>query len=214
VPDAAATGDDLQQWTVVTLEQQIHERVAAGVQTRVRIVDDVTRARDVLIRPFVAWQVLDNFTLDLGYDYLHAIQDGSLSEHRLWQIAEHTLPLEKLDLRNLLRLDERFVEDVSGAVVRLRYRLRATYPLGPSWYLAGSDEVFVNLNDRGAGPAHGFEQNRVRAAVGWTRGRVRIEGAYEWHISARRDQSNANLHVFALELTLDPKAVRAARRNR
>ncbi len=211
VPEAS--GDDLQLWSVVTLDQQLHDRVDAGVQTRIRVVGDVSRARDVLLRPFIGWQVLDNLSLDLGYDYLHAIQVASRSEHRVWQIAEHTLPLGKFDLRSLVRLDQRFIENVSGVVVRLRFRGRAAYTLNRNWYLAFSDEVFLNLNDRFAGPPQGLEQNRVRAALGWNLGRVRVEGAYEWHVSARRGRSDANLHVFALEFMLDPKAVRTARRN-
>ena len=208
-----ASGDDLQLWSVLTVEQEVHDRVTAGVQTRVRVVDDVSRARDVLLRPFIAWQVLDHLSLDVGYDYLHAIAAASRSEHRVWQVAEYTLPLGKVDLRSLVRLDQRFIENVSGVVVRLRFRFRATYTLDRNWYLAFSDEVFLNLNDRFAGPPQGLEQNRVRAALGWNLGRVRVEGAYEWHVSARRGRSNANLHVFALEFMLDPKAVRAARRN-
>ena len=211
VPDAS--GDDLQLWSVLTVEQEVHDRVTAGVQTRVRVVDDVSRARDVLLRPFLAWQVLDHLSLDVGYDYLHAIAAASRSEHRVWQVAEYTLPLGKVDLRSLVRLDQRFIENVSGVVVRLRFRVRATYTLDRNWYLAFSDEVFLNLNDRFAGPPQGLEQNRVRAALGWNLGRVRVEGAYEWHVSARRGRSDANLHVFALEFMLDPKAVRAARRN-
>jgi hypothetical protein len=209
-----ASGDDLQLWTVVTVDQKIVDRLEGGIQTRVRLIDDVSLARDVLVRPFLGWQVSDRFDLDLGYDYLHALKSEFLSEHRIWQMAEYRMPIERFDLRGMARLDQRFVEDVSGVVVRLRFRARATFELSPSLYLATSDEVFLNLNDRGAGPPQGLEQNRVRAGLGWTWKRARIEAAYEWHVNAGRGRSNQDLHVFALEFSLDRGAIRAARRNR
>jgi hypothetical protein len=212
VPDAS--GDDLQLWTVVTVDQKIVDRLDGGIQTRVRLIDDVSLARDVLLRPFVSWQVSDRLDLDLGYDYLHSLDDGFLSEHRIWQMAEYRLPLERFDLSGMTRLDQRFVEDVNGVVVRLRFRARATYQLPSSMYLAASNEVFLNLNDRGEGPSQGLEQNRVRVGLGWTLKRARVEAAYEWHISAGRGRSNQNLHVFAVEFSLDREATRAARRNR
>ena len=129
-------------------------------------------------------------------------------------MAEYRLPVERFDLTGTARLDQRFVEDVRGVVVRLRFRARATYQLPSSLYLAASDEIFLNLNDRGEGPSQGFEQNRVRAALGWTWQRARVETAYEWHINAGRGRSNQDLHVFAIELSLDREAIRAARRNR
>jgi hypothetical protein len=213
-PVPNASGDDVQLWTVVTVDQKIVGQLEGGIQTRVRLIDDVSLARDVLLRPFLAWQVSDRLDIDLGYDYLHSLEGGFPSEHRIWQMAEYRLPLERFDLSGTTRLDQRFVEDVNGVVVRLRFRARATYQLPSSMYLAASDEVFLNLNDRGEGPRQGLEQNRVRAALGWTWKRTRVEAAYEWHIIAGRGRSKRNLHVFAVELSLDREAIRAARRNR
>jgi hypothetical protein len=43
-----ASGDDLQLWTVVTVDQKIVDRLEGGIQTRVRLIDDVSLARDVV----------------------------------------------------------------------------------------------------------------------------------------------------------------------
>jgi hypothetical protein len=90
-------------------------------------------------------------------------------------------------------------------VVRFRYRLRGTRPIGGSdWYAALSDEIFANLNDRGEGPVHGFEQNRVRVAAGGRfLGRLRAESGYEWQYAESRSGPAENRHVFFIEVSID-----------
>jgi hypothetical protein len=104
-----------------------------------------------------------------------------------------------------VRLDQRFVEDVDGVVVRFRYRLRGFRPIaGSKWYGAVSDEVFANLNDQGAGPVAGFEQNRLRFAFGRAfPGRVRAESGYEWQYVEGRNGAAENRHVFFIEFSID-----------
>ena len=97
---------------------------------------------------------------------------------------------------------------MSGAVVRFRYRLRGTHPIaGSDWYGAISDEVLTNLNNQGEGPVSGFNQNRLRAAIG-TRffGRLRVESGYEWQYTERRGRSSQDRHVFLVELSLDTRS--------
>ena len=200
---ALAAGDDVQLWPVVTLNHRLDERFIAHFEARVRFDDDVSQTKDLLLRPFVSWQALESLRLALGYDYLHSFQ--SRSENRLWQSAQHRLRWRDLSIYNRVRLDERFVEDVSGVVLRFRYRLRGTHPIGrSSWYGAISDEVFTNLNDRGAGPVSGFEQNRLRLAAGARfLGRLRAESGYEWQYAESRTGSAVNRHVFFIELSID-----------
>ena len=200
---APAAENDVQLWPVVALNHRLDDRWAGHFQSRLRFDDDVSQTKDLLLRGFVSWQALESLSLALGYDYLHSFQ--SRSEHRPWQSVQHRLRLDDLTLSNRVRLDERFVEDVSGVVLRFRYRLRGTHPIGSSaWYGVISDEVFVNLNDRGAGPVSGFEQNRLRFAAGvrfldW----LRAESGYEWQYAERRSGTSENRHVFFFELSID-----------
>jgi hypothetical protein len=149
-------------------------------------------------RPFTA-----RVTFDLGYDYLYSFH--SASEHRPWQAGEHRLRWRDLSVKNRIRLDQRFVEDVDGVVLRFRYRLRGTHPIADSnWYGVLSDEVFANLNDQGAGPVSGFEQNRLRAAVGVRfLGHLRAESGYEWQHSELRSGGSVNRHVLFVSLFVD-----------
>jgi hypothetical protein len=198
-----ATENDIQLWPVVTLNHGLGERWGAHLQARVRFDDDVSRTKDFLIRPFVSWRPFEPLTLDLGYDHLRSYH--SRSENRIWQSVEHRFEWRELALKNRVRLDERFVEDVDGVVMRFRYRLRGTHAIGGSdWYAALSDEVFANLNDRGEGPVHGFEQNRVRVAVGGPfLKRLRAESGYEWQYVESRSGRAENRHVFFLEVSID-----------
>ena len=200
---AGAADSDVQLWPVVTLHHGLTERWGAHLQLRGRFDEDVSHAKDLLVRPFASWRALDSLTVDLGYDYIHAFQADT--EHRVWEAAEHRAQWGDLAVKNRIRLGHRFPEGVDRAVHRLRYRLRAMFPLGDTgWHGAISDEVFANLNDRGEGPVSGFEQNRVRAGVALRpRGRVRAELGYEWQYAERRSRSAVHRHVFFVELSID-----------
>lgn len=200
---AGAAEDDVQIWPVVTLHHGLSDHWGAHFQSRVRFDDDVSRAKDLLVRTFGSWTNLESLTFVLGYDYLHSFH--AASEHRPWQAGEHRLRWRDLVVNNGIRLDQRFVEDVDGLVLRFRYRLRGTHPIaGSDWFGVLSNEVFANLNDRGAGPVSGFEQNRLRAAVGVRfLGNLRVESGYEWQYAERRSSGPVNRHVFFVSLFVD-----------
>jgi hypothetical protein len=203
-----AAENDVQLWPVVSLNHSLGERWGAHLQTRARFDEDVSEAKDFLVRPFISWTPIESLTFDLGYDYLHSFR--SSPEHRVWQAAEHHFQWRDLTVKNRVRLDERIVEDVGGAVVRFRYRLRGTHPIaGSQWYAAISDEVMANLNDYGTGPVSGLEQNRLRFAVGVPfLERLRVESGYEWQYIERRDSSARHFHVFVVEFTIDTGGLR------
>jgi hypothetical protein len=200
---ARAAEDDFQIWPVVTLHHGLSDHWGAHIQTRVRFDEDVSRTKDLLVRTFGSWTNLKSLTFDLGYDYVHSFH--AASEHRAWQAGEHKLRWGDFAVKNRIRLDQRLVEDVDGVVLRFRYRLRGTHPIaGSGWYGVLSDEAFANLNDRSAGPVSGFEQNRLRAAVGVRfLGRVRAESGYEWQYAERRDARAVNRHVFFVSFFVD-----------
>lgn len=200
---SAAAEDDIELWPVVTVNYAFNERWGAHFQARVRLDDDVSEKKDYLLRPFVTWRPRERLTLDLGYDYLHSFQ--SSTEHRIWQAAEYRLGWGELTLKNRIRIDQRFVEDVDGVVARFRYRLRGTHPIaGSHWYGAISNEILTNLNEKDSGPGAGFDQNRLRFALGvGVSKRVRLEAGYEWQTLGSRSGAITHAHVFVVELSLD-----------
>lgn len=206
--NASASDQDLQQWTSLRLEHELFDGVTAGVRARVRFDDDVSSEKDVMVGPSLSLEPIDRLKFTLGYDYLYDLQAESTAEHRAWQAIGFTFPIRDLTIGNRIRFDERLIEDVSGTIVRLRYRLRTKYEIEgfclKGFHLSASEEVFVNLNDKGEGPVEGFEQNRVRAGAGWQFGRARVEAGYEWQYGRRRSAPWLHRHVLFVEFTFSP----------
>ena len=157
--------DDTQIWTIGRYDYDLTERWAWQLLARFRFDEDVSRANDFTLRNFSHWRIAA-WDLGVGYDYFYSYVDSTTIEHTPFQLAEHRwVPSGSpapgaLSIKNRIRLDERFRADADGVIARLRYRLRVTHGIDRGWYLAFSDEVFANVNDRGSGPPHGFDQKR------------------------------------------------------
>ena len=206
--NASASDQDLQQWTSLRLEHELFDGVTAGVRARVRFDDDVSSEKDVMVGPSLSLEPIDRLKFTLGYDYLYDLQAESTVEHRIWQTINFKFRIRDLTIGNRIRFDERLFEDIGGAIVRFRYRLRTKYDIDgfrlKGFHLSSSEEVLVNLNDKGKGPVEGFEQNRMRAGVGWHFGRARVETGYEWQYVRRRGAPWLHRHVLFVEFTLSP----------
>jgi len=212
----AAAADDTQFWLVGRIDHALSERWAGQLLARFRFDDDVSRSKDFMLRNLSHWQ-FGHFDLGVGYDYLYSFVDSGTIEHRPFQTVEFSWQpvqsmLDDLVIKNRIRLDERFRADADGVGIRLRHRLRITHGLKTGWYLAVSNELFANLNDRGSGPPYGFEQNRLRFAPGRTIAPgLRAEFGYEWHVSAGRDRANVHRYILFFSFSAAPATYRAGR---
>ncbi len=209
-----AVSNDVQLWTVGRVEAPINEDWGGQLLARFRFDDDVSRAKDFMLRAQPHRQ-LGPFDAGVGYDYLYSYVNESTIEHRLFQQAEYRWqpsPLSRLSMKNRVRADERFHADADGVILRLRYRLRFDYRVGSRWYLAIHDEVFANVNDRGSGPVQGFEQNRLRTTIGrFIASGIRGEVGYDWQLSDGRDRDVINRHVFFVNVFAAPEQYREGR---
>ena len=205
-----------QVWAVGRVDGGLTERWAGQVLARFRSGDDLSGARDLMLRGFSHWH-LGSFDLGFGYDFLYNFPSSETREHRPFQLAEHRWEPEgplpgDLVIKNRVRLDERFRSDADGVIVRLRHRLRITRRIASGWYLTVSNEIFANLNDRGSGPPQGFDQNRLRIAPGYViMPGLRAEFGYEWHRVGRRGRATDTRHVLFLNLMAAPEEYRAGR---
>lgn len=200
---ASATEDDTQQWTTIKVQHKLDDRLTLSLASRLRLDDDVSRAKDLYFRPAVEVEVLPPFSLGLGYDYIYSFASNSSTEQRIWEQASLKLDMGDLSFGNRLRIEQRFLDDADGVVVRARYRLRLEHPLGASaWKVIGSDEVFANLNSQGAGVVSGFEQNRLFGGVGRTFwDRLWIEVGYQWGYQEERDKQDQVTHSLLVNFT-------------
>ena len=211
-----ANADVGEVWAVARADSHLTERWAGQLLVRFRSGDNLSGARDVMLRGFSHWR-LGSFDVGFGYDFLYNFPSSETREHRPFQLAEHRwqpagpLPGD-LVIKNRIRLDERFRSDVDGVIARLRYRLRTTRHIASGLYLTVSNEIFANLNDQGSGPPQGFEQNRLRVAPGYEiMPGLRVEFGYEWHLVARRRRPTDTRHVLFFNLMAAPEDYRAGR---
>ncbi len=209
-----ARADDVQFWTVGRVEYPVSDKWAGQALVRFRFDEDVSRAKDFMLR-FQPHRELGPFDVGLGYDYLYSFVTDDTIENRLFQSFEHRwhpTRLGSLSIKNRMRIDERWRADATGVIVRLRYRLRFDRRVGDHWYVALSDEIFANVNDRGSGPPSGFEQNRLRTTIGrYVVPGIRAEFGYDWQISAGRDRDEVHRHVLFVNFFAMPARYRAGR---
>ncbi|MGF1510106.1 MAG: DUF2490 domain-containing protein [Myxococcota bacterium] len=195
---------DGQLWATGRVNVPIGERLALSMFAQGRIADDISASDVWLLRPAIGYRVWESVWLGAGYDYFRLIDRGD--EHRFWQ--EVALPFQFGDfvMSNRVRVEERWISDLDGVLVRARYRNRCAHPLAETpLYLVFANEVFVNINDLGSGPQHGFEQNRLAGGVGVHLGSLlRSEVGYQWRYLDRRGPDR-NDHILTISFFLDTR---------
>ncbi len=125
--------------------------------------------------------------LSFTFAYVHERQNPFLSnyrvENRLFQQLTLKLPLGKLELKQRLRFDERFVQnrvtDKTPFTHRLRYLLGASYPISEKCYIFAYSEPFFNtsqsfkFDENWSALQFGFKLNKTNSIeagllyVGW-----------------------------------------------
>ena len=132
-----------------------------------RQTDTVSRKKDLTVRPAIILTGPADLKLGLGFDYLYSFPDSETSEYRPWQSIGWRQTLFGRPVANRIRLEERFFDDVDGAVFRARYRIGIRRPFADrDWYYRVSNELFVNLNSQDDSSDGGFDQARAYFAIG------------------------------------------------
>lgn len=165
---ARAVEEEAQAWFLATARGPIAGNWRLYVEAQPRIDGD--GLRQLILRPALGYQVARVWSLWQGYGWTPSF-DPFTSEQRLFQQSLLEMPRGILPfaVTNRTRIEERWIENVSGVSVRARHMLRVTQPLdsGGRWALVAYDEPFATLNPTGGGPRSGFDQNR--AFLGFSR---------------------------------------------
>ena len=200
---AAGAENDTQQWTSVTLEHAITPDVTAGFTTRLRFDEDISRKKDLLVRPWLSIKATDGLSLGLGYDHIEPFPSSAKSEDRVWQQLEFKFGVFDLPLSGHVRLDERFLEDVDTTIFRSHWRLELKIPIpDKDWYFTSFNEVFVNLNSDSEGPESGFDRNRLYFGLGRNLfDRVEADFGYQWAYYRKRGEDE-NVHALTLSFKI------------
>ena len=200
---AMGAEDDTQQWSSVTLEHALTPDVTANFTARLRFDEDISHAKDLLVRPWLSVKATDGLSLGLGYDHIEPFPSSANSEDRVWQQLEFKLGVFDLPVSGHFRLEERFLEDVDTTIFRTRWRLELEIPIpDEDWYFSSFNEVFLNHNSDSDGPQSGFDQNRLFFGLGGNLAdRVKAEFGYQWVYERKRGEDE-NIHALILNLTI------------
>jgi hypothetical protein len=197
---AAAAGQvqqDLQLWNLADLQHSFDDRWRSSFQWEIKFADDISEFSELILKPAGTFNFSPKTSVGFGYTY--QVKNNHPNEQDIWQELHHTLPIQDVSLTNQFRLEERFLDSISGIIPRLRYLVQAKHPLGSTKYLVASEAIEFNLVDKGQGPVGGFEQNQVYVAIGFKWGKyTRIETGYLWKYERRRDRDDASDHVIRL----------------
>ena len=203
LPDAHGLDEDLQAWGVFLVNgpTELDPKLRWSIEVQPRVGDDLKHIERLLLRPSLYYRVADHWTTWLGYAWTPSFHSASYDrrfdhEHRIWQQAQREEKYESVSEILRLRLEERFIENISPAANRVRvlYRLSSNEPLLLGQTFTAYDELLLDLNDT-QGPRAGFDRNRVFAGPYWQLGKWRLEAGYLNEFSIRRNIENRDIHA-------------------
>ncbi len=153
---------DAQSWTQFLAQAKLtpHLRLWAEVQPRYSL--DSGNFTTVLIRPGIGWQFTPEFSLWTGYAWTPLISPTPRNENRLWVQGMYVANLDPVTFTQRLRIETRFIENMSDPGLRLRYQARLALPvaLDKALQLVTYDELFISVNSPAPSIGSGFDQNR------------------------------------------------------
>lgn len=158
-PIRAGASDDLQSWSLWTLETHRAGKFSVLTHGQVRIVDDVQDAGFFLISERLRYRFSERWDLGVSYTYLeNEIEDRTKKteefkyQHRLEVEANPRWTLwNRLKVKNRNRLEFRWIEDKGSDNARLRHRweFECAFPRAESpRSLYFNNEFFYDLSQR------------------------------------------------------------------
>lgn len=212
--EAVAVEQRGEAWILAVAQGRASSLVRWYAEVQPRTAFNAGESVRLLVRPAVGFQLTPQVSLWAGYGWTPVLVPTFVNEHRAFEqlLLEHRLG--PWMLVNRTRFEQRFVEGSGGVSLRLRHMVRALVrfgeasPLGVAMY----DEPFFGLNDLGAGPVAGFDQNRAFLGLNYKLDPLfQVELGYLNTLSRRRAQDTLMGHTVLLFLLADfPERNRAA----
>lgn len=206
--NAKASEPDLQLWFPTQFIHPFSECLSVSMQTEVRLKNDISEFSQLVYKPALNFHFNDTWALSVGYKYIDKYQDSN--EQDVWQEIHYNRKFDDLATGFQTRLEERFIDDISGVIPRLRLLQHLSHPIGDTpYYLTGFAAVRFNLDNKGTGPVSGFEQSRVYAAVGKYIGdHTLFEAGYLWRYEVERVGDDKSDHAVHFQLVFNTQAKR------
>jgi len=166
-PAAAQVDHDARLWANLNAQGKIAGRALFYVEAQPRIGDDLSRLRQLLLRPAVGYQLTPRVSVWQGYAHVENPQarPGGPNEERSFQQLSWTVPTgPRVALSTRTRLEQRWQSNGRDTGWRARQFVRAAFPNpdrpGGAAPLVWA-EIFWALDDTDWGARGGFDQSRV-----------------------------------------------------
>lgn len=181
---ALATGktpDDFQAWGVLNGTYHFNDKWFGYGEFQGRYSDNLGDVRELQVKPAIGYHFTPELTGMIGYGHIE-VNNGTewLDEDRLWEQMSYKMKFGDLTLTSRTRMDHRWLSNDQDVSHRFRQQFKAEHPIFESkFYLTGSNEVLVNLNDTDT-KSQGLDQNRTFGGVGYKiNDNIKVETGYQ-----------------------------------
>lgn len=177
---SATPNGDLWLVNAVGIEYDINPRWAFHFDALMQIDRDVSRLRELEIRPGFEYAYTPNLAIAAGYVQYQRYPAGLPSRRGPFEDLLYRNKFGPISLAGRLRTEQLFYDN--GAVlIRTRPLVGVRIPIGDSpWEFAISDEVFIDLKVDRTGHQTGIHHNKAYAGFGRPiTSHMRVSAGYE-----------------------------------
>src|SRR5882757_749886 len=174
--------DDLRLATELGFEYRLSPHWLLRLDSQLVLDHDISRARDLQLRPSVEYALTPNSAIVGGYVQYQTYPTQISALRGPFQDIAFGMDFGHLSLANRLRTEELFADANGALLIRTRYRLSAQHSIGDSpWSILVSDEIYFNLKTDGTGRAAGFDRNKFYGGLVLDVGRsAKVSAGYEF----------------------------------
>jgi hypothetical protein len=206
-PAAAQDTSDTQFWWLNVATVRLSDSWRLHLEEQPRWFNDASDSFQVITRTAVGRRINERLTLWGGHAWVAKPPGpGVQHEQRIWQQASMTLPQAERWVPSLrVRLEQRFQGEWEGSAHRVRAMARGVRPITADgdWSLVAYDELFVTLDDTGAGPLQGYDQNRLFGGLlRRLNAHASLEFGFMWVNTERGGAPSLDAHVPLVWLNL------------
>jgi hypothetical protein len=173
--------DDLRLATELGFEYRLSPHWLLRLDSQLVLDHDISRARDLQLRPSVEYALTPNWAIVGGYVQYQTYTTQLSALRGPFQDIAFGMDFGHLSLANRLRTEELFFDTDGALLVRTRYRLSAQHPIGDSpWSILVSDEIYFNLKTDGTGRTAGYDRNKFYGGLVFDVSRgAKVSAGYE-----------------------------------
>lgn len=196
-----AVENDLGSWNGVSINTPITEKIHTKFYVSPRLLDNYTDFSQLILHGLLGYKFNKHFSIWQGYAWSRTYIPGLRREHRPYNDFIYENVFKNVEVESRIRFEERFLQDTEGVSLRLRYKLKGSYPIDKEkkWRVVLFDEIFTNLNSHYDGPQAGLDQNRIYIGLNRKINELfNIDAGYQLQHQHKKGKDNDTLNHFIL----------------